>query len=239
MSVAWTIAWREVCSFFRVPTGWIVVALYLLLTGIVYRYGVLVPGAPSTLRDFFLVSQIFLIILTPAVSMRLVSEELRSGTFEGLMTAPVPDLVVILGKYLGGVLFLLVMLAPTLVYVPILVAVSDPRPDLGPVAAGYLSLVLLGMLYLSVGTLASTLTSSQTLAFVGTFLFLFLLHLLTAGTIALPAPVARALELASLRPRVEDFARGIVDTAHIAYFLTVSAWFVVLAYVSIQTRRWR
>lgn len=239
MSQVLTIASRELRSFFRVPTGWIVVALYLLLAGYIFALGVLSPGAPATLREFFLVSQIFLIILTPAVSMRLVSEELRSGTLESLMTAPVPDAAVIAGKYLGSVLFMLAMLGPTLLYVPVLLAVSDPAPDLGPIAAGYLSLILLGMLYLAVGTLASTLTSSQTLAFIGTFLFLFLLHLLTGGSIALPAGVARVLGAASLRPRVEDFARGVIDTAHIAFFLSVSAWFLVLAYMSVQTRRWR
>ena len=239
MSQILTIASREVRSLFRVPTGWLVVSLYLLLAGYIFALGVLAPGAPSTLREFFLVSQIFLIILTPAVSMRLVSEELRSGTFESLLTAPVPDAAVILGKYLGSLLFMLAMLGPTLLYIPILLAVSDPAPDLGPIAAGYLSLVLLGMLYLSVGTLASTLTSSQTLAFIGTFLFLFLLHLLTSGSIALPATIARILAEASLRPRIEDFARGIIDTSHIAFFLTTSAWFLVLAYVSVQTRRWR
>ena len=239
MSLVLTIASRELRSFFRVPTGWIVVALYLLLAGYVFAAGVLSPGGPSTLREFFLVSQVFLIILTPAVSMRLVSEELRSGTFESLLTAPVPDSAVVLGKYLGGLLFMLAMLGPTLLYIPVLLAVSDPVPDLGPIGAGYLSLVLLGMLYLSVGTLASTLTSSQTLAFIGTFLFLFLLHMLTSGGIALPAGLARVLAAASLRPRVEDFARGIIDTSHIAFFLLGSAWFLVLAYVAVQTRRWR
>lgn len=239
MRQALTIASRELRSFFRVPTGWIVVALYLLLTGYVFGMGVLSPGAPSSLREFFLVSQVFLIILTPAVSMRLVSEELRSGTFEGLMTAPVPDVAVIVGKYLGGLLFVLAMLGPTLLYIPVLLAVSDPAPDLGPIVAGYLSLVLLGMLYLAVGTLASTLTSSQTLAFIGTFLFLFLLHLLTSGGIALPAGIARVLAEASLRPRIEDFARGIIDSSHVVFFLAASAWFLVLAYASVQTRRWR
>ena len=239
MSQVWTIALREMRSFFRVPTGWVVVALYLLLAGYVFALGVLTPGGPSSLREFFLISQVFLIILTPAVSMRLVSEELRSGTFEGLLTAPVPDAAVVLGKYLGGLLFMLAMLAPTLLYVPVLLVISDPPPDPGPIAAGYLCLLLLGMLYLSVGTLASTLTSSQTLAFIGTFLFLFLLHLLTGGGIAVPPKLAGFFAAASLRPRVEDFARGIIDTAHIVFFVTVSAWFLVLAYVSVQTRRWR
>jgi ABC-2 type transport system permease protein len=234
-----TLALREFRSFFRVPTGWIVVALYLLMTGYVFAFGVLSSGAPATLREFFMISQVFLIILTPAISMRLVSEELRSGTFEGLMTAPVTDLAIIAGKFGGALLFMLAMIAPTLLYVPILIWASDPAPDLGPVAAGYLSLMLLGMLYLGVGTLASTLTSSQTLAFIGTFLFLFLVHMVTGASLSMPAAVAKVLAVAALRPRVEDFARGIIDTAHIAFFLTATAWFLVLAYISIQSRRWR
>ena len=171
--------------------------------------------------------------------MRLISDELRSGTFESLMTAPVADAAVVAGKYLGAVLFLGAMLAPTLMYVAVLFAVSDPAPDPGPIAAGYLSLMLVGMLYLAVGTLASALTSNQTLAFVGTFLFLFLLQLLTSGTIALPPAVATLLAHAALRPRLADFAKGVIDTSHLVFFLTASAWFLVLAYVAVQTRRWR
>ena len=153
MNHAWTIAWRELRSFFRVPMGWVIIALYLVLAGYVFGLGVVTPGGPASLRDFFLVTQIFVLILTPAISMRLISDELRSGTFESLMTAPVADAAVVAGKYLGAVLFLGAMLAPTLVYVAVLFAVSDPAPDPGPIAAGYLSLMLVGMLYLAVGTL--------------------------------------------------------------------------------------
>jgi ABC-2 type transport system permease protein len=146
---------------------------------------------------------------------------------------------VIVGKYVGGVLFVLAMLAPSLFYVAALFAISDPHPDLGPIAAGYLSLTLVAMVYLAVGLVASTLTSNQTLAFVGTFLFLFLLQLLTSGSVALPALVAKGLSYASLRPRLEDFAKGVIDTGHVVFFLSVAAWFLAVAYVSLQMRRWR
>src|SRR5690606_34488077 len=144
-----------------------------------------------------------------------------------------------IGKYLGGVLFLLAMFAPTLLYVATLFAVSDPRPDLGPILAGYLSLTLVAAVYLAVGLLISTLTSNQTLAYVGTFLFLFLLQMLTGGGFALPAFLARVLSYASFRPRLEDFARGVIDTSHIVFFLSTAAWFLLAAYISLQTRRWR
>ena len=91
MSVVWTIASRELRSFFRVPMGWVVIALYLVLTGYVFAMGVVSPGGPATLRDFFLVTQVFVLILTPAVSMRLISDELRGGTLESLMTALVAE----------------------------------------------------------------------------------------------------------------------------------------------------
>ena len=92
MSQVAAIAGREFRSFFRVPMGWVIIALYLLLAGYIFAFGVLTPGSPATLRDFFIVSQIFVLILTPAISMRLISEELRSGTFEALMTSPVTPL---------------------------------------------------------------------------------------------------------------------------------------------------
>lgn len=239
MNQAWTIALREFRSFFRVPMGWVVIALYLLLAGYVFALGVLQPGSSASLREFFLVSQVFVLILTPAVSMRLIAEELRSGTLEQLMTSPASDGAIIAGKYAGGVMFIIAMFAPTLLYAATLLAVSEPKPDLGPILAGYVSLLLVAMLYLAVGTLVSTLTSNQTLAFIGTFLFLFLLQLLASGSIALPPAIAAALSYASLRPRLEDFARGIIDTRHIVFFLSGAAWFLAIAYVSLQTRRWR
>ena len=239
MSQVAAIAWREFRSFFRVPMGWVIIALYLLLAGYIFAFGVLTPGSPATLRDFFIVSQIFVLILTPAISMRLISEELRSGTFEALMTSPVTDAGIVLGKYLGGVLFLAAMLLPTLTYAAVLFAVSDPAPDPGPMGAGYLSLLLVGMLYLAVGTFASALTANQTLAFVGTFLFLFLMQLLTSGTLSLPPAIAGLLSFVALRPRIADFAKGVIDTSNIVFFLTAAAWFLVLAYVAVQVRRWK
>src|SRR6185295_1390142 len=147
MRGAWTIAWREFRSFFRVPLGWLSIALFLFLSGVMFSSR-LWPGAPASLREVFGSLQFFLIALAPAISMRLLSEEFRAGTYEPLMTAPVSDVAVTAGKFLGGFLFLLAMLAPTLLYPVSLMAISDPRPDLGPIASGYLGLILLGSLYL-------------------------------------------------------------------------------------------
>jgi ABC-2 type transport system permease protein len=239
VTALWAIATREYRSFFRVPVGWVVVALYLFLAGVIFAERILIPGEPSTLRYFFGISGFLLLPVVPAISMRLFSEELKSGTIEPLMTSPVGDLAIVAGKYLGGALFLGAMLAPTILYPITLLLVSDPKPDPGPILAGYLSLILLGLLYLAVGTLASSLTSNQTLAFLGTFLFLLLTLLVTSDLVTLPPMIARWAGVISLGPKLADFAKGVIDTSHIVFFLAGSGWFLVLAYISLQTRRWR
>lgn len=237
---AWAIALREYRSLFRVPVGWVAIALYLFLTGLIFGVLTVVPGQPASLRYFFGVSGWLLLPVVPAVSMRLFSEEFRSGTMESLLTAPVGEGAIVLGKFTGGFLFLLTMLAPTLVYIAILMAVSDPKPDPGPIAAGYLMLVLLGLLYLAVGTLASAMTANQTLAFLGTLLFLLIVLLVsTVAADRMPAPLDRVLPALSINQRVGDFSRGVIDTAHVVFFLSGAAFFLVLAVVSVQSKRWR
>jgi ABC-2 type transport system permease protein len=235
---ALAIAGREYASFFRLPLGWVVVALFLCLSSIFFVSGGLTAGSPATMREFFAVWWGLLLFLAPAVSMRLFSEEHRSGTIETALTAPVSEAALVAGKYGASVAFLLTMLAPTLVYVGVLEWLS--RPDYGPVGSGYLGLVLLGMLYLAVGTLASALTSSQTLAFLGTLIVLLMLDILP-GQIAgrLGEPAARALLAFSPSVRARDFYAGLIDTAHAAFFLLACLWFLTLATVALQSRRWR
>src|SRR5262249_19654501 len=109
------------------------------------------------------ISWMLLLIVAPAMSMRLLADETRTGAIEPLMTAPVTEAGLIVGKFAGAVLFMLTCLAPTLAYVAVLNLLAKPDP--GPILAGYLGVILTGMLYLGVGTLYSTVTSSQTLAF--------------------------------------------------------------------------
>lgn len=235
------IAAREFRSFFRLPVGWVVIALYLLLTGVIFAISALVPGEPATLRGFFVASGFLMLPIVPAVSMRLLSEEFRSGTAEPLMTSPVADGAIVLGKYLGAAAFLVAMHLPTLVYPAILMAISDPPADPGPIGAGYLSLFLLGLLYLAVGTLASALTANQVLAFIGTLLFLVIVQLVTSENVApnLPDPLGRLLLRLSIPQRLDDFAKGVIDSGQVVFFLSVSAWFLVLAMVALESRRWR
>ncbi len=238
MSRVWAIASREFAAFFRLPVGWVVIALYLTLTGVVFALGVVRPGQPASLRAFFQISVWLLTFVAPAISMRLFSEEIRTGTLEPLMTAPVSDWHVVLGKYFGAVGFLVAMLAPTLIYVVTLAMLSTP--DYGPMLAGYLGLLLLGLLYLAIGLVASSLTSNQILAFLGSLFFLLLMRALTTnGAQMVGPPVDTALYALSVDLRLAEFAKGVIDTSNVIFFLTASVWFLVIGVVSLESRRWR
>lgn len=234
------IAMRELVSLFRVPVGWVVIALWLFLWALLFFQVCLVPGQPATLRPLFAISSWLLLPVAPAISMRLFSEELRSGGIEPLMTSPIGEGAMALGKFLGAVMFLALMLAPTVVFVGVLWHYADPPPDPGPILAGYLSLLLLGGLFLAVGMLFSSLTSSQTLAFLGSLLFMLLWMLATTqGVRMAPDRLRPALEAMSLETRLGDFAKGVIDTGHIVFFIAVSGLFVCLTTASLASRRWR
>lgn len=239
MRLTLAIASREVSSMFRVPTGWVVIGLFLLLSGVLFA-DTLTPGTPASLRYFISSSAILLVAIAPAVSMRVLAEEFRSGAFESLATSPASELEIVVGKWLGACAFLLLLLAPTLVYPLVLLAVAEPAPDPGPVLSGYVSLVLIGMLFVSVGVLASSLTSSQTLAFLGTLIVLAGWVLATSRLADVAPPrVGRALAAMSLITRVRDFARGVVGIDDVVFFLAWSWWFLALAVVALSARRWR
>lgn len=239
MRKVWAIARRELASMFRTPVGWVVTALFLLLTGATFVGG-LSPGSPASLRDFFSVSAWLLMPVAPAISMRLFADEHRTGAIEPLLTAPVSDAAVVAGKYLGSWLFLGCMVLPTLVFPAVLWGISDPKPDPGPIAAGYLSVVLQGSLYLAIGTAVSAMTSSQTLAYLATLLPILGLLLLSLGSSqGLPEWARAVVEAVSIPVRATDFARGIVDSAHVVFFLVATLWCLFAAHTALDSRRWR
>jgi ABC-2 type transport system permease protein len=230
------VARREYFAFFRTPLGWCVLALFLLLSGAMFSRLVLMPGEPATMRDFFSFWWRVLLVICPAISMRLMSDELRSGTIDPLMSSPVHEAGLIGGKYLAACGFLLTCLACTLVYPVLLVWLS--KVDLGPIAAGYLGVSLLGMYQLALGLVFSTLTSSQTLAFLATVATILLMEV---GIVRLaewlsPPWDSWALGL-SIDLRLADFAKGLIDLQHVGFFVIVSLWLVVLASCILRLRR--
>lgn len=238
MSATLTIARRELSSFFRLPVGWFTVALFLFLCGCVFGLVVLAPGRVASLRAFFGGAGWILLPVVPAISMRLFSEEMRSGTIEPLVTSPVREFSIVLGKFLGAASMLALMLLPTLLYALVLARVSARPPETGPLVTGYLSLLLPGIFYLSIGTLCSALTNNQTLAFLATLFILLAMMLASAlGPAVAPAAIQPALSWLSFDSRIQDFAKGVIDLRHVVFFLAASVFPILLAGAALRARR--
>ncbi len=238
---------RELIAYFSSPLAYMVLTAFLLMQGYIFYLIVSFLNQPGTqamtpLRLFFggtIFFWLFLLFVVPVITMRLIAEERRSGTIETLLTAPVTEGQVIIGKFLAALGFYVVLWLPTVVYV--LILKSHSAIDLGPVAAGYLGVLLLGVLFLGVGTFASTLTNNQliaaTLAFAAT-VALFSVGLLEQLVVS-SSFFKSAFGYMNLWTQMDDFARGIVDTRHVVYQLSVGILFLYLAARSLELKKGR
>ncbi len=232
------IAKRDLVAFFTQPVGWLVVALFLLVSGAVFTLQVYLPAQPATLRAFFSSAVWMFSFIIPAITMRSLASEFRQGTIESLLTSPVADWEVIFGKFLAALGVVLAMLVPTLLYALLLEFSSDL--DLGPVFTGYLGLLLLGAMYTALGILASTATQSLMAAYLGAFFFWLVVGFLTTqGAAALGESWGAWLYAASPRRHMAGLAKGVVDLSAIIYFLSLTALFLLLAVRLLESRRWR
>lgn len=230
------IAERELKAYFVSPIAYVLTALFLLISGYLFSV-ILLNTNEASLR--YLVSNLSVIwlFITPALTMRLLAEEARSGTIELLLTNPVRDVEVVLGKYLGVLGLLLVMLAFTLYYPALLFIFGNP--DRGPMVAGYLGVILQAAAFLAVGLLASSLTQNQIVAAVLTFAILLIMWLSESVANFIGKPASDVMRYLSVTSHSQDFARGVIDTTHVVYFLSVVAAALFLTFLSLQTRRWR
>ena len=231
---------RELSAYFVSPIAYVAMVFFLLLSGILFGspwFGAFRPGQPAQLQSVFYLVSFVLLLVIPALTMRSLAEERGSGTIESLLTAPVTDAQVVLAKFLGCWIFYLAILAPTLLYVVALAAFSSP--DYGSILAGYLGLVLLGMMYVAIGILASSLTRAQVIAFVVAFFPLLFLHLMGLFAGSMPSPWRSIVRVAGTLAHYEDFNRGIVAATHVVYFLAVTVYALFLTVKVLESRRWR
>lgn len=232
------IAKRELTSFFYSPIAYVVTCLFMLLTGFFFLTLTFQPEQPAEMRGLFTVIVWVLIAIAPAISMRVMSEELRSGTIEPLMTSPVSDLQVICGKWLGSLAFFACMLIPTFVFVFIIELWADP--DYGPIVSGYVGLLLVGGLYLAIGAFASTLTRNQIIAFIVTVFTILIITIATAfAPRFLPNDLAPIASFINVNRQYSDFAKGLIDISNIVFFLSTIAFFLTLAVKALESRKWR
>ncbi|MBL7140699.1 MAG: ABC transporter permease subunit [Planctomycetes bacterium] len=229
---------REISAYFVSPIAYVAMALFLVIAGFFFALSDFRPGAPAAMRSIFDVMMVILVFVLPIITMRALSEEQKSGTIETLLTAPVTDVQVVAAKFLGSWLFFLAVLAPTLVFVVLLAAFSDP--DYGPIASGYLGLALLGALYVAVGLLASSLTCNQVIAAVTAFVVLLMLAMVGPWLAAVaPPPWRGIIQNATIRKHYLDFSQGVVDLVHIVYFVALTAYALFLTVKVLESRRWR
>ena len=240
MHQTFTIAKRELQSLFFSPVAYAVMGVFGLGVTLIFLLG-FQPGQPATLRTTFEGVVWLLILLVPAISMRLISEEFRSGTIETLMTCPLSDTHVIVGKWVGAMAYFLVLILTPLI-VLVIVLEWNGRPEYGPMFAGLVGLLLVGGLYLAIGTFASAITQSQMLAFILTVMVICLLTLLLffLPNAAFVGPDLRpALEYMNVNRQFADFAKGVLDLTNMIYFVSGIALFLFLAVTVLQSRRWR
>lgn len=233
-----TIARKELGTYLSSPMAYVVTAVFLALTGTFFTTYLAGVGYADTSIHGFVNAARFLVLLFAAVlTMRLVSEEKKVGTWELLLTVPVRDVEIVVGKFLGALAMLGAMLALTLYYPIMLLAFGDP--DVGPMATSYLGLFLLGGACLAAGIFASSITANQIVSAVVAGGMLFGLWFLGVLASLAPGALGDALSLLSLSTYFADFERGIVDTRGVVYYLSVALLFLYLSVRSIEAGRWR
>ena len=237
MGTIWAIGKREFASFFNSPVAYLAICLFLFAIGAMFFWWEdFIDQGQTTMRTFFEWVPWLFIFLLPAISMRLVAEEKRTGSFEMLITMPIRDAELLLGKLLGASLFLVVTLVLTLAYP--LVINQYGSLDLGPVLGGYIGLFFVGLAFLSLGLLASTWTKNQIVAFLlGAVLcaFFFGLH----KFVGVFSPGLRdTVAVLSLSDYFETFAKGVIDTRGLIYCLSITILSVLIGTYSLESRRW-
>ncbi len=245
-----TLVRRELGAFFVSMTGYAIIASVLLLVGFSFvdmlvKLNATPSGEPLT--ELFYRSLYFWLILLltpPVITMRSFALEKASGTYETLMTAPISDLQVVLAKFTGTLLFYLITWLPLLGCILIVRSYThEPTvADWRTLASTYLGIALIGCLYMSMGCFASALTRSQILAAMNSFVFGLTLFILSLRSL-MPAPTTdwatRVFAYISLSEHMGDFARGIVDTRHVTFYLTLTVFFLYLTLKVVESRRWK
>src|SRR3954462_8290106 len=246
------IAQKELRSYFSSPMAYIVIGFFLLPFGVFFflylqlfvrqslqmaQFGGAMNVNQQVIRFVLQNASVIILFIMPMITMRTYSEEKRSGTIELLLTSPVTDVEIILGKFFGALGVYIVMLTVTLLYMAILFVYGNP--EWRPLVAAYLGLLLMGGTFISLGLLISSTTSNQIVAGVVTFVVFLLLWIVgwfadSAGPTIGPIPAGL-----SITEHFSDFSEGIIDTKHVVYYMSLITFGLFLTSKSVDTERWR
>lgn len=232
------IAKRELRSYFTSAIAYVVFAMFLILAGYFFSMILLITKQASLQGVAYNIT-ITLLFFTPLITMKLFAEERKLGTLEILMTKPVKDFEVVLGKFLAALGFLALMFLTTGVYVFILIKYGNP--DMGPIWSSYLGLLLIGGSFLSLGIFASTLSENQIIAAVVSFGLVLLMWLMNwiSGQLELGTGIEETLSYLSLSAHFDDFLKGVVDLKNIVFYLSFIVFWLFVTVKSIEVRKWK
>lgn len=214
---------KEFKGYFVSPIAYIVITIFLVLSGWFF-FSTFFLYSQAELRNFFTLLPVIFSFIIPAITMRLFSEELNTGSYELLLTMPVTSLDIILGKFLAAIAFVGLMLLPTISYGVMISFIGEL--DWGPVIGGYVGAILLGGAFSSIGIFASSLTRNQIIAFIIGMTICFTLTLLDKMLFFLPESILGTLQFLGADFHFQNVSRGILDSRDIIYFLSIG--FVML-----------
>jgi len=226
---------KELRSYFNSPVAYVVIVVFLAIIGYFHTSNLFLMNIASMRLTFEFAPLVFLFII-PAITMRLISEEQKTGTMELLATKPLLDMEVVFGKFLAAWALVGLTLVPTLLYYITIASIGDI--DSGPVIGGYVGLLLMAGVYVSVGLLASSLTENQIVAFIFGFLICFALFMLDKVLIYVPSFMTSVVEYLGTDAHYQSIARGVLDSRDLLYFLSLMGFSLFLSVVSLERRKW-
>ena len=250
----WHILKREMKSYFVSPIAYVTIFIFLLISGYFFytninnysfislQAAVSSVGFQATTTDGILrpligSMSIIMLLMMPLLTMRLFAEEKKSGTIELLLSYPIRDIEVLLGKFVACLIIFALMLALTLSYIVFLIFWSDP--EYGPFFTGYLGLLLLGASVISLGVLASSLTENQIVAAAISFGLSILFWIIGWSSNFVGPKLATVLNYLSLLQHLQNFSKGIIETKDVIYYLSFIFLCLFLTLRSLESKRWR
>jgi ABC-2 type transport system permease protein len=223
-------------AYFVSPIAYLVMAAFLLISGFFFSI-ILIGSQQASMQGLFANVTVILLFVAPLLTMRLLADEQRTGTLEVLLTAPVHDWEVVVGKFVAALALFTLMLCCTLVY-PLVLVWLGSTPDWGPVISGYIGLLLLAGAMLAIGTMASAVSENQIVTAFIAFAILLLLWLIGAASQVLPTATA-VFEALSLNGRYQDFVRGAINLEDVVYYLSLMIGSLFIATRLLETRHYR
>lgn len=233
MNKIWIIAKKELSIFFKSPIAYIILILTIAIFNIFF-FMIIEEGREASLRDVFKIMEFMLVFIVPLLTMRMFSEEKLTGTMEFLMTTPTANTAIVLGKYLGSLIFFTFMISITIAYYVIIEYFG--QPDRLVILTGHIGIWLEGALFLSIGMLTSSWTRNQIVAAVSSYAILFSLYFLINFIRYFDGTAEIVIRQVSTVIHLENFAAGLITTADVVYYVSGIIVCLVLTRLSIENR---